>query len=111
MLTTDNHEVPQAAPKVSLDLDALDREGAPTEPFTANHLGRVYTFEDAQEIDWQKLMAALQNPRVFFQLTLGNDAKDFLGGQLPTWKLRRLMDAYRNHYGLLEPAEGNGSPG
>jgi hypothetical protein len=86
--------------KVSLDLDALDREGAP-EQFSIRLGGRVYSFEDAMNVDWQSLILALQDPHRFFRLTLSDeDAKAFLAEKLPVWKMRRLMDDYREHHGM-----------
>lgn len=95
-----------ATAKVHLDLDTIEREGAP-EPYTVRRGGRVYTFVDAMELDWQELMAALQDPPVFFKLTLGGDADAFLATdpKLPVWKMRRLMDDYRRHHGMMEPGE------
>jgi hypothetical protein len=101
---------PNPTSKVSLDLDTLEREGAP-EPYSIRHGGRVYTFADAMDIDWQKLMLSLQNPHQFFRLTLPEqDAKIFLADEMPTWKLRRLMDAYRTHHGMMEPGETDALP-
>lgn len=97
--------------KVTLDLDALDRENAP-EPFSIRHGDRVYTFTDAMEIDWQKLMLALQNPHQFFRLTLSEaDAKAFFAAPLPTYKMRALMNRYREHHGMTDPGEAVGLPG
>ena len=93
------------ASKVSLDLDALEREGVP-EQFSIRLGGRVYAFTDALDLDWQDLMVALQNPRRFFALTLSEgDRKAFLATKLSSWKLRRLMDDYRVHHGMVEPGE------
>ena len=96
--------------KVSLDLDALDREGA-AGPFSIRHDGRVYTFIDAMDLDWQEVLLSLQNPHQFFRLTLpAADADAFLASKLPVWKMRRLMDNYREHHGMLEPGEAAASP-
>jgi hypothetical protein len=95
--------------RVALNLDKIEREGRP-EQFAYIHDGHHYTATDAQDIDWQELVAALQNPRVFFRLVLAaDDADRFLASKLPTWKMRRLMDAYRDHYGLLDPGEAPAS--
>lgn len=100
--------------KVTLDLDTLDREQTHTpsvEPFSIRHNGRAFTFKDAMDIDWQKLMLALQNPHQFFRLTLDpDDAKAFLGGEVESWKMRHLMDRYRQHHGMTEPGEAPGLP-
>ena len=100
-----NTAKPAPTSKVSLDLDALEREGAP-EPFSIRLAGRVYAFADAMEIGWQEMMAAFQDPRRFFRLTLSDeDAKEFFAADLPSWKLRKLMDSYREHHGMVEPGE------
>jgi hypothetical protein len=100
-----NDNIPAPTSKVSLDLDALEREGAP-EPFSIHLAGRVYPFIDAMELDWQDLMSAMQDPARFFALTLsGDDHKAFLNTKLSSWKLRKLMDSYREHHGMVEPGE------
>lgn len=104
-MTTKKADTPAPTTKVSFDLDALDREGRP-EPFSIRHVGRVYTFADAMDVDWQKLMAAMQNPVAFFHLTLPEgDAKEFLSQEMSVFKMRRLMDAYREHYGVTDPGD------
>lgn len=87
-------------PKVGLNLDALDREGAP-EPFVVTFDGKPMTFKDAAEIDWQDLIRAQYDPRFFFTVSLSEaDAKRFLEKKLPTWKMEKLMAAYNAHYGI-----------
>lgn len=99
-----------ATAKVTLDLDTYEREGAPG-PFSIRHEGRVYTFVDAMELDWQQLMLALGNPHQFFRLTLPDDAKEFLATPMPTHKMRKLMADYREHHGMTDPGEAGGLPG
>lgn len=90
---------------ISLNLDSLEREGDPG-PFVIVFGGDRIQFTDAMEIDWQKLVAALRSPAAFFRLTLSaEDARKFLSATVPTFKLRKLMDAYRDHFGLVEPGE------
>jgi hypothetical protein len=97
-------------PKSSLDLDALEREGA-AEPFTFTHAGRQYTLNDPQEQDWQQLMMAASNPLLALRLLLPEKDKDaFFETPLPTWKLRALIKAYREHYGVPEEGESAGLP-
>ena|SRR5688572_431113 len=103
----------QPTPKVHLDLDAFDHEQTDDrpEPFTIRHHGRVYTFRDAMDLDWQEVLAALTNPREFFHLTLEpDDAKAFLGSETSVRKMRRLIDDYRAHYGMLGSGEAPASP-
>jgi hypothetical protein len=90
---------------ISLNLDSLEREGAPG-PFVVVLGGDRYTFLDAQEIDWQDLQAALGDPRTFLRLVLpeGQGAK-FLSLKVATHKIRRLIDNYREHFGLVAPGE------
>lgn len=97
---------------VSLDLDALEREGAP-EPFAIQAGGRVYVFTDAMDLDWQDIMRALSDPPLFFRLTLpADDATQLLGTKLPVWKMRRLMNDYLRHYGMpTQPGESGALPG
>lgn len=102
------------AAKVSLDLDALEREGegAGKEPFTARHGGRVYTMIDPQEVDWQDLLACLNNPTLFFKYTLaGASRNEFLSTPMPTWKVNKLMADYLDHYGLPSLPNAFGLPG
>lgn len=87
-------------PAVALDLDALEREGAPI-PFDFLLEGKRYLLSDPQEIDWQDLVAALNNPTMFFRLTLpAEDRNDFFASRLPAWKMRILMRKYQDHYGI-----------
>lgn len=90
---------------ISLNLDQLEHEGA-AGPFVIVFGGDRIVFRDAMEIDWQKLMAALRHPTAFFRLVLSpEDARKFLSTELPTHKLRKLMDTYRDHFGLVDPGE------
>lgn len=97
---------------VALDLDALEAEGRPDPrpPFTARLGGNVYTFADAMELDWQQILSALQDPALFFRLTLGADADAFLNHRLSVRSLRALMDRYREHYGMTGPGEAVALP-
>jgi hypothetical protein len=90
---------------ISLNLDKIEHEGAPG-PFVIVLGGERYEFTDAQEIDWQKLMAAMRNPVTFIRLTLPKDkATTFLSTTIPLYKMNRLMEAYQAHFGLVEPGE------
>jgi hypothetical protein len=100
-------------PKVSLNVDTLEREGASEEPFVAAIDGRPVTFNDPLELDWQELLASYGNPRAFLRLVLSKeDATRVLGMKIPTWKIRRIMSAFNAHYGLPDdPGELNASSG
>ncbi len=93
-----------AQDRFTIDLDSLEREGAP-EPFTVKLGEKVYVFADAMDVDWQELMTSLTGNMVhFFHLVMPNDeAKEFLAQKLPTWKMRKLMELYTEHHGLTDP--------
>lgn len=96
---------PDKPAPISLNLDSLEREGAPG-PFVVVLGGDRYEFTDAQEIDWQELQSVLTDPATFFRKVLpGEQGKKFLAQKIATFKLRKLMDAYREHFGLVEPGE------
>lgn len=89
----------------AINLDKLEREGAPGE-FPVILDGKRIVMSDAQEIDWQTLMVAMNDPHAFFRLIVPKDKQDaFFAARLPTWKMRALMDAYTEHYGLTSPGE------
>ena len=91
---------------VSLDLDALEREGEKVTPFTFSHGGRVYTMIDPQEIDWQDLLSGFRNPALFVRYALNTkDQAEFFTSRVPAWKMNKLMEGYQKHYGL--PDLGN----
>lgn len=95
---------PTSSP-VALDLDKMEREGAPG-PFDFTLEGRRYIMSDPQEVDWQDLLSAMQNPVMFFRLVLPpDDQRAFFQTRLPSWKMNKLMTAYQDHYGL--PTAGN----
>lgn len=94
----------------ALDLDALEREGAPG-PFDFTLEGRRYIMSDPKEVDWQDLLAAMQNPVMFFRLVLPTDDQhEFFKTRLPAWKMNRLMESYQNHYGLPSLPNAGGLP-
>lgn len=87
----------------ALNLDALEREGAPG-PFTFVHSGREYTLRDPEDIDWQDLISAMSDGIVFLRLALPEqDRESFFASKLPSWKLKALMKAYNEHYGIADP--------
>lgn len=92
-------------PNVALNLDTLEREGAPTE-FATVHAGKRIVMTDALEIDWQVLIDAMSNPHKFFKLIVPDkDQGHFFEHRMPSWKMRALMDAYTEHHGLTD--QGN----
>ncbi len=89
----------------ALDLDKLEREGA-VGPFDFVLDGKRFMMSDPQEVDWQDLLSAMQNPTMFFRLVLpAEDQPEFFRTRLPSWKMNKLMAAYQDHYGL--PNAGN----
>jgi hypothetical protein len=94
---------PDKPAPVGLNLDTLEREGAP-EPFAVVLGGQRMLMSDAQDVEWQTLMLAMQDPHAFFRLVVPRDAQqEFFAARLPAWKMRALMDAYTKHYGLTDP--------
>lgn len=93
---------------VALDLDALEREGAPG-PFDIILGGKRFLLSDPQEVDWQDLMAAMANPHMFFRLVMPpEDHQQFFETRLPSWKMRKLMQRYQDHYGIPDAPNAGG---
>lgn len=91
---------------VTINLDALEREGDQPEPFTFQHDGRRYTLTDPRDVDWQDIVAALSNPFLFFKATMtAEDQLVFLSTKLPARKLNALIDRYVEHFGLPQVGE------
>lgn len=84
-----------------LDLDTLDREDAPA-PYDFVHKGVRYLLTDPSEVDWQDLISALRSPQMFFKLVLTDDdgRRQFFSAPMPSWKMRRLMESYSEHFGI-----------
>jgi hypothetical protein len=110
-VNTDQNTDQDKLPPTTLDLDALERDGATLDPFSFAHNGRRYTLLDPKEVDWQDLISALSNPFVFFEKTLaGGDQAAFLDTKMPAWKLNKLIDGYMEYYGLPSLGEQNALP-
>lgn len=104
----DDAKPPAKTAVVSLDLDALEREGEIAGPFTFQNEGHTFTMIDPQEIDWQDLVSAMRNPALFVRYALSlADQKVFFAQRVPGWKMNKLMEAYVAHFGL--PDLGNAS--
>lgn len=94
----------------ALNLDTLEREGAPT-PFDFTLAGKRYLMSDPKDIDWQDLIAAMSSPHMFFRLVLpAEDRQEFFEQRLPAWKLNILMQRYQDHYGLPSLPNAAGLP-
>lgn len=95
---------------VALDLDSLEREDCPP-PFDSLIGGRVYTFKDPQDVDWQDLLASMSNPVMFIRKVLPpEDHVAFFTTPLPNWKMSRLMEKYMEHFGLPSLPNAAGLP-
>jgi hypothetical protein len=95
----------------ALDLDALEREGAAAQPFDFILGGKRYMMSDPQNVDWQQLISVMNNPHMFFRTVLPpEDHRTFFDAQLPSWKMRKLMDEYQAHYGIPSLPNAGGLP-
>jgi hypothetical protein len=102
---------PDKPAPVALNLDTLEREGGPTDPFVFVHGGERILLSDPAEMDWQKLLNAMRDPVVFFQLVIPPDCRDaFFNAPMAGWKMNKLMQSYMAHYGMSSPGEANASP-
>lgn len=96
---------------VSLNLDALEREGE-QDPFVFVLGGDRFVCRDIEDEDWQILSKIDESdPEDTFRLLLGDDFEKFATHRLPLWKLKKLMAAWREHTGTpVDAGEGLGSP-
>lgn len=95
--------------KVSLDIDKLEREGAPKELFVARAGGKEFTFADPMETEWQDLVViSPQDTVLFLQALLGDQYAEFAKHRMPFWKLSHLVRTVQEYYGMLAP-EGSAS--
>ena len=94
---------------VTLNLDALEREGGDPEPFVFVLGGVRFVCRDIEDEDWQVLTDLDEDdPKDTFKLLLGKDYEKFSKQQLPLWKLKALLKSWREHTGALELGEGSG---
>lgn len=111
MAASNGRRQPDKPAPIALNLDTLEREGGATEPFAVVLGGERLLLSDPAEVDWQKLLAALRDPYVFFRLVIPPDDHEvFFGTAMPGWKMNKLMESYMAHYGLQSPGEANASP-
>lgn len=100
----------ETKPDITLDLDSLERENRPL-PFRFLLGGKSYLLSDPQDIDWQDLLAAMSSPQMFFRLVLPADQREtFFAATVASWKMRKLMDRYNDHYGLPNLPNAGGLP-
>lgn len=94
-------------PNVDLNLDTLEREGAP-EPFAFVLGGDRFVCEDPQELDYRDFSQIDESDlEGQFKMLLPKDHAKFFKHKLQLWKQMRLMRDIVNHYGL---GEGVASP-
>lgn len=92
--------------RVTLDLDALEREDS-FEPFVVKAAGVAITLTDIRDLDWQ-VAASISPERLqhFFRSVVPEDQwETFIKAKFPRWKMEKLLNLYRDHYGLGD--EGN----
>ncbi len=105
-----SNEMPEPRP-AALDLDSLEREGGTRLPFDFTLGTKRFLMADPEELDWQDLVAGMQNPVVFFRRVLPPEDRDeFFRQHLPSWKLKVLMKKYQDHYGLPDAPNAAGLP-
>lgn len=92
-------------PDVTLNLDALEREGGDPEPFTFLYNGRVFQMRDPGDVDWQDLMQWDLNPLVAVRGALVDGVDEFFASPMKSWRMQALQRAYLKHFGL--PTPGN----
>ena len=98
--------------KIQLNVDTLERESAPKEPFRfgatipadeeAGTAERqvVFSLTDPSEVDWDDL-AALGNPVELLRYVLPKDQRDdLIAAKIPGWKFQKIMEAYVKHFGM-----------
>lgn len=99
-------------PKITgLNLDTLKREGAPAEPYRTVLSGKVFTFNDPGDQDWQDQVKVDERNAVAILKSLmdPDDWAEFREIRLESWKLVALVKHIRDYYQLDEETEGNGS--
>lgn len=92
------------------DLDVLERNGAP-KPYKARIGGKVYTFSDPNEQDWQQNEALMgQGTEANLRAVLGDEQyEEFAKNKLPVWKLNELNTRVNLHYAKYVGSLGEGS--
>lgn len=95
--------------KVTVNLDTIEYE-TPDEKFSFVLAGRRMELDDPNLVDW-KILAELQAPiELLKHVTQSDEDRAWLRThKLPIEGLKRLMDAYVQHYGLPEMGKGTAS--
>jgi hypothetical protein len=95
-----------ARPITGLDLDALEREGAPDVlPYTFNHGGKTFSLGDPAEMDVNRIIEVVSNPManvsMLYEMLGEGEYEEFReAGPLPQWKIPYLIDDWNAHYGV-----------
>ena len=91
--------------KIALNLDEIEQKNA-KDPFVFVLGGKEITALDPETMDWEDL-AELESPGDFVDLCFSPEDSEFIIDQhLPTFKFKRLFEAWQNHYGV-RPGRGN----
>jgi hypothetical protein len=102
---------PESGHRAAMNLDELEREGGPTQPFDFVLEGKRYLLADPQDLDWQDIISAMSNPVMFFRLVLPpEDHATFFKARIAGWKMNALMRGYQDHYGLPSQGEAGALP-
>lgn len=114
---TNRKPAPRATDKpriTGLDIEKIQREGAPDEPYRAPLRGRIITFNDPLELDWQDSVQINPNNAVAVLRSLlsEEDWDHFKNVRMPGWRLVELFKDIQRYYGAAPEDEGNelGSP-
>jgi len=91
-----------------LNLDDLERDSAEVRgPFRVTISGAVFDFPDPAEVDWKTLLAALSDVRSFFNCLPKGQREKFVALEIPLWKMERLAQGYKDHFGLMSSGEAS----
>ena len=113
MTTSARTPRPKPAPKsgpVDLDLDALEAEHVPDEPFYFRYKGRRIGLKPPGEYDWQVAASInARNPHMFFAAAMTEEDFDFFCAQPVTeqYKIETVVTTYRDKFGLEEAPAPN----
>lgn len=94
-----------------LNMDTLTREdGAPDEPYTTVLNGKIFTFNDPLEDDWQdQVKVDANNAVAMLKSLLADDQWDeFSAIRMKSWKLIALVRDIQRYYGIDPESQGNG---
>lgn len=90
--------------KIHLDLNSVERD-VHYNDFVFDWKGRTMSLSDPAELDFRKLLE-VDTPIGFLRFTMSQEDRDFLAseeGQMETWRMNKLIEAYYRHFGI-DPA-------